>query len=138
MTVQEGLGKKQDPISKITKAKGAGGMAQAVECLPYKHKALSEIKRDRERERGKEEGRKKGRKEGREGERLIHPVISVYSLIYYVSNTVLCSVTKTKKKEHISGFQQVFSCKDNIIHKNEQMIYKQIVNCATQTEKPCR
>jgi hypothetical protein len=26
----------QDPIPKITKAKGAGGIAQAVECLPCK------------------------------------------------------------------------------------------------------
>jgi hypothetical protein len=33
--VQAGLGKKWDPISKITKAKRAGGMAQTVECLPW-------------------------------------------------------------------------------------------------------
>jgi hypothetical protein len=40
--VQAILGKKQDSISKITTAKKekAGGMAQAVECLPSKHKAL--------------------------------------------------------------------------------------------------
>jgi hypothetical protein len=31
ITVQSGLGKKQDPISKITRAKRAGGMAQEVE-----------------------------------------------------------------------------------------------------------
>jgi hypothetical protein len=30
-----------DPISKITRAKRVGGIAQAVECLPSKHKALS-------------------------------------------------------------------------------------------------
>jgi hypothetical protein len=35
--VQEGL----NPISKITKARRAGGVAQAVEHLPNKHKALS-------------------------------------------------------------------------------------------------
>jgi hypothetical protein len=38
---QAGLGKKQDPISKITRAKRAGGVAQAVECLTHKHEALS-------------------------------------------------------------------------------------------------
>jgi hypothetical protein len=31
----------QDPISKITEAKCTGGVAQAVECLLCKHKALS-------------------------------------------------------------------------------------------------
>jgi hypothetical protein len=35
------LGKKQDPISKITRAKRAGGVVQAVEYLPNKHKALT-------------------------------------------------------------------------------------------------
>jgi hypothetical protein len=33
--------KNRDPISKITIAKRAGGMAQAVERLPTKHKALN-------------------------------------------------------------------------------------------------
>jgi hypothetical protein len=37
---QASLGKKQDPISKITRAKSAGGVVQAVEGLPSKHKAL--------------------------------------------------------------------------------------------------
>jgi hypothetical protein len=32
------LGKKQDPISKITRAKRSGGMAQVVEGLPSKYK----------------------------------------------------------------------------------------------------
>jgi hypothetical protein len=36
--IQASLGKKQDPISKITRAKKAGDVAQAVECLP--HEAL--------------------------------------------------------------------------------------------------
>jgi hypothetical protein len=35
------LGIKRDPISKITKTKRAGGVAQVVECLPTKCKALS-------------------------------------------------------------------------------------------------
>jgi hypothetical protein len=34
---------KQDPMSKITKAKWAGCMAQVVEGLHRKHKALSSI-----------------------------------------------------------------------------------------------
>jgi hypothetical protein len=34
MTIQVGLGKKQDPISKVTRGKnGAGGVVHAVECL---------------------------------------------------------------------------------------------------------
>jgi hypothetical protein len=32
---------KQDPNSKITRVKRAGGVAQAIEYLPNKHKALS-------------------------------------------------------------------------------------------------
>jgi hypothetical protein len=35
-----GLDKKRDPVSKI-KTKRAGGMAQAVECLPSKREVLS-------------------------------------------------------------------------------------------------
>jgi hypothetical protein len=38
--VKASLGKNQNPISKITKAKRAGGVAQAVECL-YQAQALS-------------------------------------------------------------------------------------------------
>jgi hypothetical protein len=33
ITVHAGLGQKQDPISKITNVKRAGGVAQVVECL---------------------------------------------------------------------------------------------------------
>jgi hypothetical protein len=39
--VQAGLGKKQPPISKITRAKRAGGIEQAEQDLPSKHEALS-------------------------------------------------------------------------------------------------
>jgi hypothetical protein len=39
MAVQAGLSKKQDPISKITREKRAGGLAQMANCLPSKHKA---------------------------------------------------------------------------------------------------
>jgi hypothetical protein len=35
------MSKKQEPISKITRAKMAGGMAQAVECLLANTKTLS-------------------------------------------------------------------------------------------------
>jgi hypothetical protein len=39
--VHTGLGKKQEPISKISRAKKAGGMAQEVKRLPLEHGALS-------------------------------------------------------------------------------------------------
>jgi hypothetical protein len=39
--VQARLGKKQHLISRITRAKSAGGMAQAVEYLPSKYKVLT-------------------------------------------------------------------------------------------------
>jgi hypothetical protein len=39
--MQAGLDQKQDPISKITRAKRAGGGAQAAKHLPSKHKVLS-------------------------------------------------------------------------------------------------
>jgi hypothetical protein len=39
--VQASLGKKRDFISKVTRIKKAGGVAQAEECLPSKHKVLS-------------------------------------------------------------------------------------------------
>jgi hypothetical protein len=39
--VQSGWSIKQDPSSKITRAKRAGGMAQAVECLITKGKVRS-------------------------------------------------------------------------------------------------
>jgi hypothetical protein len=38
---QASLGKNQDPISKITRAKSAGGITQAVQHLPKKCEALS-------------------------------------------------------------------------------------------------
>jgi hypothetical protein len=41
IAVQPSLDKKQDPISKITRAKWAVGLAQAVEHKHSKHKALS-------------------------------------------------------------------------------------------------
>jgi hypothetical protein len=57
--VQAGLGKKSDPISKISRAKRVG-MAQAVEHLPSKCKALESKpqyhqrkKKSNEREREK-------------------------------------------------------------------------------------
>jgi hypothetical protein len=40
ITVQAGLGIKQDPISKIINAERAGGVIQVVELLPSKHKTL--------------------------------------------------------------------------------------------------
>jgi hypothetical protein len=39
--IQTGVGTKEDTISKITRAKRAGGMAQVVECLLSKCEALS-------------------------------------------------------------------------------------------------
>jgi hypothetical protein len=41
MVVQASLGKKQDAISKITRAKRLGGVAQTAEHLPSKHGVLS-------------------------------------------------------------------------------------------------
>jgi hypothetical protein len=38
---QSSLGYKHNPISKINKAKRAGGMAQVVESLPSKFRAMS-------------------------------------------------------------------------------------------------
>jgi hypothetical protein len=38
---QPGLGKNQDPTSKITTEKRAGDVVQAVGFLPSKHKALN-------------------------------------------------------------------------------------------------
>jgi hypothetical protein len=35
--VQANVGKKQDPISKLTRAKWAGGIAQAIQHLLSKH-----------------------------------------------------------------------------------------------------
>jgi hypothetical protein len=40
VTVQASLTIKQSPVSKITTIKGTGGMAQVVECMHSKHKAL--------------------------------------------------------------------------------------------------
>jgi hypothetical protein len=39
--VQANLGKKQDPISKITRAKRVGGIAQVIEYLLSKQEALT-------------------------------------------------------------------------------------------------
>jgi dihydroxyacid dehydratase/phosphogluconate dehydratase len=39
--VQAGLGKKLDPMSKITRVKRAGGVTQVIEYLPSKNKILS-------------------------------------------------------------------------------------------------
>jgi hypothetical protein len=39
--VQASLGTKQDSTSKIPRAKRAGGVTQAVECLSSKHEVLS-------------------------------------------------------------------------------------------------
>jgi signal recognition particle GTPase len=50
----------QDLVQKIIKAKRAGGMAQVVECLPCKHKALSSNSNTTKKER--EEGRKEGKR----------------------------------------------------------------------------
>jgi hypothetical protein len=41
--IQTSPGIKQDPISKITSAKRAGGMAQVVEHLSSKHKAQTPL-----------------------------------------------------------------------------------------------
>jgi hypothetical protein len=58
---QSGQDKKPDPISKITRGKLAGGMAQVVEYLPSEHEALSSnssARKTREEERGVGEGGK--------------------------------------------------------------------------------
>jgi hypothetical protein len=75
LAVHAGLGKKQDPSSKITRAKRAGGMTQAIEHLARKCEALSSNpsiteERKEERKKGRKEGKKEGRKrkEGREGQ----------------------------------------------------------------------
>jgi hypothetical protein len=41
ITIQEGPGKKRDPIPNTTKAKRIGSMAQVVACLLSKHKTLN-------------------------------------------------------------------------------------------------
>jgi hypothetical protein len=43
MVVQTYSGIKQDPFSKTAKANRVGGMAQMVQCLPSKYKALGSI-----------------------------------------------------------------------------------------------
>jgi hypothetical protein len=57
--VQANLGKNYDPISKITRAKRAEVLAQAVEWLPSKCEVLSSnpcaTERERERERERED-----------------------------------------------------------------------------------
>jgi hypothetical protein len=47
---QVGLGKKCNPISKITRAKRAGGIAQLVEHLPSKSSNPSTTKKEEEEE----------------------------------------------------------------------------------------
>jgi hypothetical protein len=39
--VQVSLGKKQDPIFKMTRAKRTAEVAETIENLPHKHEALS-------------------------------------------------------------------------------------------------
>jgi hypothetical protein len=54
---QASPGKKQDPISKITREKRTGGIAHTVEYLPSKHEALSSnhsIIKKKKKERKKE------------------------------------------------------------------------------------
>jgi hypothetical protein len=41
ITIQASLGKKQDPISKLTRAERTEDVTQVVEYLPTKRKALS-------------------------------------------------------------------------------------------------
>jgi hypothetical protein len=55
IVVQASLGKKQDPSSKITKAKRAGGIAQAVERLSNKCEVLSSNPSITKKREGKEE-----------------------------------------------------------------------------------
>jgi hypothetical protein len=49
------MGKKQDSISKITREKRPGGVVQAVEYLPHKHKVQSSNPSTTKRERKKVE-----------------------------------------------------------------------------------
>jgi hypothetical protein len=58
VTVLASPGKKQDPISEITKAKKAGGVAQVLELLPSKCKSPSQTPlpaQKRQKERKKKE-----------------------------------------------------------------------------------
>jgi hypothetical protein len=59
--VHADLGKKGDPIAKITKAKRAEVLAQVVECLPSKHEALKSNP-STEKKKRKEKEIKKQRK----------------------------------------------------------------------------
>jgi hypothetical protein len=54
VTVLASPGKKQDPISEITKAKKAGGVAQVLELLPSKCKSPSQTPLPKKTERKKE------------------------------------------------------------------------------------
>jgi hypothetical protein len=49
-------GKKQDPISKITRAKRAGAVAQVVECLPCNCEGLSSNLSDKKKKKHKHKG----------------------------------------------------------------------------------
>jgi hypothetical protein len=50
IVVQEGSGKNQDLVSKISKAKMAGSMTQGVEYLPSKHEFKPQYHTQRKRE----------------------------------------------------------------------------------------
>jgi hypothetical protein len=58
--VQTSLGKKRDPISKITRAKRAGGVAQVVEPLPSKCKALSSNPKTKKKKKKERKEKLKG------------------------------------------------------------------------------
>jgi hypothetical protein len=60
--------KSEDPLSKRTREKRGGDVAQEVMHLPNKHEAMSSRPSTTKKER-KKEGRNLGRKEGREGGR---------------------------------------------------------------------
>jgi hypothetical protein len=56
--VQASQGKKQDPISKITRAKRVGGMVQVGECLPSTMETLSQTSVVQKEEEEEEEKKK--------------------------------------------------------------------------------
>jgi hypothetical protein len=77
--VQGDPGIKVIPVSTITTVRRAGGLAQVLEYLPSKCKALSSIpsmeRRKERRKEGKQEGRRKGRKKGGKKESKLHNII---------------------------------------------------------------
>jgi hypothetical protein len=60
-TVQAGMGKNRDLVSKITRVNRSGGVDHTVEQLPSKYKALGITKE--ERKEGRREGGKEGKRE---------------------------------------------------------------------------